>query len=73
MRDIQIFYSGPSMSVVTCSFLKENFSTYLQYLEDQQCIADDFKCDNGRCIDKDWVCDHRDDCGDRSDEQNCSK
>lgn len=38
---------------------------------DQQCIADDFKCDNGICIDRNWLCDYNNDCGDRSDERNC--
>ncbi|XP_052225049.1 low-density lipoprotein receptor-related protein 12-like [Dreissena polymorpha] len=31
-----------------------------------------FLCDNRRCIYESWTCDHHDDCGDMSDEQNCS-
>ena len=27
-----------------------------------------FQCNNGNCIEKDYICDSRDDCGDNSDE-----
>ena len=29
----------------------------------------EYKCDNGRCVNKDYVCDFYDDCGDNSDEE----
>ena len=50
---------------------KTNSSTY----EDEsleKCTADQFKCDNGRCINKPWLCDYECDCEDGSDEgENC--
>ena len=36
------------------------------------CASHDFSCANGKlCIDREWVCDKDDDCGDMSDEVNC--
>lgn len=39
----------------------------------QRCSSGQFQCNNGECIPRGYVCDHDDDCGDQSDEQNCSK
>jgi hypothetical protein len=36
------------------------------------CALDEFACDNGSCVNSDWICDGDNDCGDQSDEQNCS-
>jgi hypothetical protein len=35
------------------------------------CEPNEFKCDNDRCVQKQWLCDGDDDCGDGSDERNC--
>lgn len=40
----------------------------------ESCRLDQFRCANGqKCIDAALKCNHRDDCGDKSDEQGCSK
>ena len=31
-----------------------------------------FRCANGNCVQKEWRCDAEDDCGDNSDELNCT-
>ena len=36
------------------------------------CSSDQFTCDNSRCIPLSYVCDTDNDCGDMSDEVNCS-
>lgn len=38
----------------------------------QHCNTGLFPCHNGVCVPQRYVCDHDDDCGDRSDELNCS-
>lgn len=38
----------------------------------QHCNAGLFQCHSGVCVPQRYVCDHDDDCGDRSDELNCS-
>lgn len=37
----------------------------------QICSTYGFRCANGACISKNYVCDFSDDCGDNSDESNC--
>ena len=37
------------------------------------CSTTEFRCANGRCVSRDFICDLEDDCGDRSDERNCRK
>ena len=48
-----------------------NHSFLFPFPPDQTCTADEFTCDNGNCIQKKWLCDHEDDCGDGSDERKC--
>ena len=42
------------------------------YFVAQHCSTGQFACRNEECVPQRYVCDHDDDCGDRSDEQNCS-
>eukprot|EP00092_Neocalanus_flemingeri_P041600 GFUD01045305.1.p1 GENE.GFUD01045305.1~~GFUD01045305.1.p1 ORF type:complete len:884 (+),score=164.86 GFUD01045305.1:115-2766(+) len=35
------------------------------------CNTAELECRNGRCVPESWVCDGEDDCGDRTDEDNC--
>lgn len=37
------------------------------------CSEDQFECQNGLCIQLQWVCDNDNDCKDFSDEVNCTK
>lgn len=37
------------------------------------CTLEEFKCTNGHCVALPYVCDHNDNCGDRTDELGCSE
>lgn len=39
----------------------------------RKCEPNEFQCRNGQCVQKMWVCDREDDCGDNSDEADCGK
>ena len=61
-----VLHGGASLLHVNICFLFVN-SGY------PTCSSGQFTCDNGRCILASWRCDAAYDCGDNSDERNCSK
>ena len=42
-------------------------------IEPRPCSESEFRCDGGLCIPGTWVCDHKNDCGDNSDERDCGE
>ena len=51
------------MNVVFCNI----------FIADQICMIDQYQCDSGRCISREWRCDGDYDCSDQSDERGCGK
>ena len=41
------------------------------FISEGKCNQNEFECDNGGCINKDYRCDGDNDCSDRSDERGC--
>ena len=46
---------------------------FILFAAEEECSESEFTCDNGKCIDARRECDGRDDCGDGSDESECSQ
>uniref|UniRef100_T1KIA9 Uncharacterized protein n=1 Tax=Tetranychus urticae TaxID=32264 RepID=T1KIA9_TETUR len=47
-------------------------ATYSKTWIGKPCVLEsESRCSNGKCIDKSWMCNRRDECGDNSDEANC--
>ena len=46
---------------------------YVNVVSETTCSPTEFRCGNGQCITKDFVCDLEDDCDDQSDEHGCGK
>ncbi|KAF7651650.1 hypothetical protein LDENG_00108000, partial [Lucifuga dentata] len=42
------------------------------HLGQSSCQADEFLCGNGKCLPRSWKCNGQDECGDFTDERNCS-
>ena len=53
--------------------LVEIFKPAKIFFQERLCSSSTFRCDNGTCITKYWVCDGYNDCGDNSDETHCGK
>ena len=47
------------------------FTVFKWTLSALGCASSEFECSNGDCIDDSLECDGYDQCGDKSDEQNC--
>lgn len=43
------------------------------WLDEKTCGPHEFRCQNNNCVPEHWRCDGQSDCGDNTDEQNCSK
>ena len=59
------------MSRLVYQGLQSNIKIKHSFFSDQTCTPEEFTCDNGNCIQKKWLCDYEDDCGDGSDELKC--
>ncbi|NXP72567.1 LRP3 protein, partial [Ramphastos sulfuratus] len=63
------FHSDPSSSGQARGF---RLSYIRGKLGQAECQSDEFRCANGKCIPSTWKCNSMDECGDNSDERNCT-
>uniref|UniRef100_A0A672TE52 CUB domain-containing protein n=1 Tax=Strigops habroptila TaxID=2489341 RepID=A0A672TE52_STRHB len=49
-----------------------SLSSFIGKIGQSVCQSDEFHCANGKCIPRTWKCNSMDECGDNSDEINCS-
>ncbi len=47
------------------------FTSFYVWAKNHECFFLNFRCANGKCIHKDFLCDGEDSCGDNSDETDC--
>uniref|UniRef100_A0A671Q6S8 Low-density lipoprotein receptor-related protein 2-like n=1 Tax=Sinocyclocheilus anshuiensis TaxID=1608454 RepID=A0A671Q6S8_9TELE len=65
-KNVSFFYTMKRNVALTSN----NTDSYLSVCT-RRCQSHQFECASGYCIPMPFVCDHWDDCGDNSDEQNC--
>lgn len=71
--DEDVNYCSKFLESVKKGFSFASNNTYFNNLSAafHSCGPNEFRCANGRCIFKSWVCDHENDCKDGSDELEC--
>ena len=65
----------------SCHYAILFFTYHYQYLcylkchfvDNSTCPLDYFRCENGQCLNKTYICDAHNDCNNGSDEQNCGE
>ncbi|XP_055866862.1 sushi, von Willebrand factor type A, EGF and pentraxin domain-containing protein 1-like isoform X2 [Biomphalaria glabrata] len=83
--DVGVWGDGePNLQAGSCAFLRKTNGNWLWYMgncdqmssvvcERSPCPVGTFHCDSGLCLSSSLVCNGEDNCGDFSDERNCSQ